>query len=169
MILVGSLLLCGGGVVAMRILTPRPNFARRLWAYLAFLLILLPATFYNYNQHDQVLSRGLQATLNLILIGLGAIAAIWLSDFRVIAPDAKVIKFVCIVLLIGSSILVPSLFTFIWASNQIGLLSLKQSKEISFANLTGISAVGSLVISWLNYRRELKKSVDVGSSSHIVH
>jgi hypothetical protein len=156
-ILIAAMILAAGTSISLRVLTPRAGWSTRAAGYFIILLVLLPLTLYNYTQDDLVLSKGVQAALNLVLIFLAVAMAWWLAKFEVSALDGRVLKIMSLTLIVGSGVLVPVFFTSLWALNQAGILSLEQTKHVEFGQIAGLSGLGSLVISWLNYRRERRK------------
>jgi hypothetical protein len=56
-LLIGALIFALGGVAALLVLVRRPNFRHRAWIYVGFMLIVLPASLYNFSQGDIVLAR----------------------------------------------------------------------------------------------------------------
>ncbi|ALJ01707.1 hypothetical protein DC20_21910 (plasmid) [Rufibacter tibetensis] len=155
-----ALVLVTGGSAALIVLVPKSNFTHRAWIYFAFLVVILPATFYNYRQGDVVLDASLQAGLNLVLIFLATTIAIWLSYAPAPALDTKVLKYITLMLLLLAGVFVPTIFSVIWLFYKAGLLSLDKSREISFQSITGLASVASALIAWLNYRRD-KKTLEV--------
>lgn len=149
-----ALLLATGGSAALLILLPRPSFRHRAWIYLFFLSIILPATWYNYGQKDVVLRASLQAGLNCIVIFLSATTALWLSSAPASAPDAKVLKYLSLTLLLLAGVFVPGIFSVIWLFYAAGLITEEQSRQITFAHITGLASVASALIAWLNYSRD---------------
>jgi hypothetical protein len=74
--LIGALIVAAGLLAAVLVIEPRATFRKRAWLYAVFLLIVLPASWYNYNQMDTVLAPSYQVGLNLIVIFLTASIAI---------------------------------------------------------------------------------------------
>jgi len=120
--------------------------------------IVLPASFYNYDQGDNVLPAFAQLTVNLVLIFLAATTALWLSSSRPTAPDSQVLKYLSLALLLLGGVFVPAFFTLIWILWKVGLLTREATTQITFQHITGLSAVVSCVVAWLTYRRELRKA-----------
>ena len=155
--LVAAIIMALGASVSLKILTPRAGWNTRVAGYGIVLLALLPATLYNYFQKDNVLPMGLQVAFNVVLIFLGSVAAWWVAEFRVSAPDGRILKLLVLILLATSAVFVPTFFTLLWGLNQVGILTAKQTRGVEFSHITGAAAIGSLVISWLNYNRERRK------------
>jgi hypothetical protein len=166
-IFLGALLLAGGGAAALMILVPRTSFRHRSWIYFAFLAIVLPATWYNYSQREVVLRASIQAGLNLVLIFLSATTALWLSRAQSRVPDATVLKYISLALLLFGGVFVPSLFSLIWLLYSAGVLTEPQTKEISLGQITGMASIASVVIAWLNYSRD-RKVADSEHSSNLI-
>ena len=128
-----------------------------------FIAVLLPASLYNYSQNDHIFPAHGQVILNLILIFLAATIALWLASFKPNAPDTQVLKSLALSLLLLGGVLVPAIFSLVWFFWAIGLLTKAQADQITFGHITGLSAAISCVITWLNYRREMRKeSTDNG-------
>lgn len=153
-LLINSLLLCAGATSALMVLVPRQTFRARAFVYLMFLAVLLPASTYNYTQGDHVLPAVFQAGLNLIVIFLGATIALSLATFEAKEPDVRVLKYMCMVLVLFGAVLVPGLFTLLWAMWRVGLIG---ETTLGWAQLTGTGGLASAIIAWLNYRREINK------------
>jgi UDP-N-acetylmuramyl pentapeptide phosphotransferase/UDP-N-acetylglucosamine-1-phosphate transferase len=158
-LLVGALIIAVGLLAAILVMEPRPTFRKRAWFYVGFLLIVMPASWYNYNQLDNVLAPTYQVGLNLITIFLTATIAIWLSNAPAASIDVRVVKMMCVFFL-GLAGFVPLFFSLLWLLQKVHLLSLDQAKSITWGHLTGIGAVASAIIAALNYRRELRKGAE---------
>jgi hypothetical protein len=157
-LLIGALLLGIGISAALVVLLPRTGFRLRGGIYILFLGIVLPLSWYNYDQGDNVLRASIQLALNLLLIFLSATTALWLSSAPAAAPDIKVLKGLALVSVLTAGVFVPALFTFVWCLLKARLLDPKQLEDISLANITGLSGVASAVIAGLNYWRGQRQS-----------
>jgi hypothetical protein len=157
-ILAAALLIATAAAVALVVLVPNRGFRLRALIYCVFLAVILPATWYNYNQGDIVLPAHYQVALNVLLILLSSITAFWISQAPVSAPDIRVVKYLCLTLLLLGGVLVPALFSTVWLFYVAGLLTLAQTREISFSQITGLASVASAVVAWLAYLRDKKQS-----------
>jgi hypothetical protein len=153
-----SLLLAAGASASLLVLMPGSDFRKRAWIYCAFLAIVLPAIWYNYGQRDIVLRGSLQVALNGVLIFLASTTALWLSNATWDAPDARVLKYLSLTLLLLGGVFVPSIFSAVWLFHAAGLLTIEQSREITFQHITGLASVLSAVTAWLNYTRDRRKA-----------
>jgi hypothetical protein len=165
-ILIAALILAVGGLAALLVLVPRPSFRRRAWIYVGFLLIVLPASLYNFSQEDTVLAPTYQFALNFISIFLTATVAIWIANLPAEAADVRVLKAMCVFLLWVPCI-AQILFNLIWFLNQINVLSLKETR-VSWTILIGLASVASAIIAALNYRREIQKATTPAPPSRII-
>lgn len=154
---IGALVLATGFSVALLVLIPRPAFRQRAWMYLSFLAVLLPATMYNYGQGDVVLRAPVQFCLNLLLIFLASTTWLWLNKAPATVADTVVLKHLSLGLILLGGVLIPAIFSVVWAFFAVGLLSKLQTKEITFAHITGLASILSVVIAWLNYKKDPKK------------
>ena len=150
---IGAILLATGGSVSLLVMLPRSGFRVRAWVYLTFLIILLPMSVYNYGQRDHVFPTYAQAGLNMLLIFLAGTTAMWLASARAEVPDTKVLKFLSLSLLLFGGVFVPGLFTALWFLQAVGMLSVKQTEEVGFQQIAGLSGVLSAIVAWLNYRK----------------
>lgn len=156
-IICGALLLVSGIATALLVLTPRPKFRTRGIIYLLFFAVILPASAYNYDQGDAVMGAPLQVGLNLVLIFLASTVSQWMSTASPTEPDVRTLKYLGIFLLLAAGVLIPGLFTTLWALWRIHLLKHVVLDSLSPGALSSVAAVASAVISWLNYKRELRK------------
>jgi hypothetical protein len=159
-ILVGALILAVGVIASLLVLVPRLKFLHRAGIYIGFLLIVLPATWFNFNLGDTVLAPSFQFFLNFICIFLSATVALSLTNFPTETIDVTVLKVMAATLL-WFACLTPALFNLIWFLNWSHLLSLQQTSNITWRDLTGVAAVASAIIAGLNYRREMRKTTRV--------
>jgi hypothetical protein len=149
-----ALLLATGFTAALLVLQSRGGFRTRIIIYFVLLAILLPVSLYNYTQNDIVLKPKIQLGLDLMLIFISATLAMSLSRVAVSADDGRVLKAMTYGLLMFGGVLVPTLFVLIWVLVALNVISRDSSTHITIAELAGLSAVGSVIIAWLKYRRE---------------
>jgi hypothetical protein len=162
-LLIGALILATGGLTMLLVLVHRPTFRHRAWIYLGFMLIVLPATLYNFSQADTVLAPTYQFMLNWITIFLIATVAIWIGTLPVEAIDLRVVKTMCVFFL-WLVCVVLILFNFVWFVNWSQLISLEEARKVTWGTLTGFAGVASAIIAALNYRREMRKAASPPAS-----
>jgi len=152
--LVGALILAAGCASALAVLIPRWTFRTRTVAYALFLAVLLPASWYNYNQNDTVLPAAYQVGSNLGMIFLGSCVALWLDDLKATAPDTRVLKTLGLVLVLFGAVCVPGLFTLLWVLWRFKVV--ENPVKLEWSHLTALGGVLSAIIGWLKYRRETR-------------
>jgi hypothetical protein len=166
-VLSGAVLVATGGAAALLVLVPSGSFRARGWIYLVFLMILLPASWYNFNQGDNVLPTIYQLGLDLIIIFLGAVVALWLAKAPANAPDVRVLKTMSLALIWFGAVFAPTFFVVIWLLWWGGILSKTQAKAITWQEITEASGLASAAVAWLTYRREIEKdspTIQIGPS-----
>jgi hypothetical protein len=156
MILVGALVLAGGCAAAVLLLRSATGFRRRLIIYLVLLAAILPASLYNYShaEGDFALRAKYQVILNLVLIFTGATICLAFKDWKVEAPDARVLKIMVFVLVLFSAVLTPGFLTILWFLWRVNLLTLPQSQAVSLDGIGAVAGVASVGIAFMQYRLE---------------
>jgi hypothetical protein len=152
-----SLLVASAAIVAVITLQIAPKFHRRGILYVLLLCLLLPSTAYNYAQNDVVLRPAAQAGLNIVLVFLASTVVLWLAKTNATSPDTQVLKYLALFLISAAGIAVPLFLTTIWFFALIHLITLQQSRTIGMPEVAAVSAVFGTFITFLNYRRELRK------------
>jgi hypothetical protein len=158
-LLIGALLIASGSVVALLILLPSRSFRQRAWLYLGSLLLLLPFSFYNFSQGGIVLAPAYQFGVNFVIVFLGATTAVWIANAPAVEIDERVLKIMCVFLL-ALVVCVVSFFNILWLLQKVQILTIDQTKHVTWAHLTSAASVVSAIVAWLNYRRELRKQAD---------
>ncbi|MCC9167979.1 hypothetical protein [Pontibacter harenae] len=167
LVVLGALLLASGCSAALLVLKGHRRFQLRLGIYLGFLVILLPAAFFNYfhGSGDLALEAKYQVIFNLILVFLGATICLTISSWKADAPDTKVLKVMIFTLLLFSAVLVPSLFTLLWILWSFGGMSLEQVQLVSLDTVIKTAGVISPVVTLLKYFQEQRKLAELPSTS----
>jgi hypothetical protein len=153
-VVLGALLLGAGGTASLLVLVPRRGFRVRAFIYLAFLAILLPASLYNFSQGDLILATPYQAALNLVIIFLGAAAVPVLVTASSEAHDTRVLKTIVLALILLGAVVVPAFFTILWLLWRSRVIP---KDAVTWGHITGVGTLISVIIAWLNYRREMRK------------
>jgi hypothetical protein len=164
----GAILLVSGIAMFLLVVIPRPGFRIRGIIYVLFLAVILPATAYNYDQGDAVVRPPVQVGLNLLLIFLAATVAYWLNGASTTAIDIRVLKHLGVFLLLTVGVIVPGLFTTLWALWSLHVLNHDALQSVTIQSLTSFASVASAIIAWLNYKREVRKEQRQEPTSFVI-
>jgi 4-amino-4-deoxy-L-arabinose transferase-like glycosyltransferase len=165
LLLFGALLLATGVISAVCVLVPDKALRNRFWIYALLLVILLPASWYNFNLYDTVFKPSVQVALNLLIVFLGATTAFWIAGIKSNETDVRVLKIMAVFLLCFGAVFPMTFFTIIWFMEKIGMLTFDETKQIKWQHITAVGGCASAVIAGLNYRRELLKDKKQASKS----
>lgn len=153
-ILVLSMCCAFGLAVAVMLWERRPNYMRRLFAYVTLLAFLLPIAVYNYAHGDFLVNRVGQALLNIFLIFGGALVIAHLFSMRPAARDLLALQVLAIFMLTLTSVLLPASFSTIWFLNQVGAISHATANSIGLPTLSTITGLISTALAILKFRKE---------------
>lgn len=129
----------------------------RLVFYCLLLFLLMPLNLFNYNQGDVVLSRSLQVLLNGVVIFCGLVVIVALWNLRTGSMDAKIAKLLAIALLLFAAVLVPLLFTSIWALVATGVID--NSPHLTWPQITAFCGLVSTVIAVAKFGFDVRKEM----------
>jgi hypothetical protein len=150
-----NMVVAAGCTAALALFVPRWNFRVRALIYLLFLAILLPVSWYNYRQNDNVLPAHFQVGLNLLIVFLASTLVISLAGVEARAPDTRVLKTMALGLVLFGGVLVSGLFTLMWAIWASGMI--RSAPSLEWSQLTSIGGLASAIVAWLSHRREVRK------------
>jgi hypothetical protein len=158
----GSLWLAGGLTAALIVLKGGLAYKVRLLVYLAFLLVLVPASSYNFAHADGdvALRAPYQAGLNVMMVFLGLSVCWGLREWKAEAPDARILKMMVFTFLLFSAVLIPGLLTMLWGLWKINVLPRNAVDSITIPALTGFAGVVSAAVTVIKYIDEKRKPTD---------
>jgi hypothetical protein len=132
----------------------RPSYFRRRVVYIAFLMLILPMSMYNYFHFDIIIRPSAQAIINLLIIFLGTVLAVDTYKIEAIQLDAKVLKWLVLFLLLFFSVLIPGLFSLLWILEALHVISYRTVRSMDLNVVSVIAGVVSAIIAVLSYKKE---------------
>ena len=133
-----------------------------LWVLLC---LVLPLSVANFWAADLYTERSQQVVLDIILVILSLLTLSQLLRLPVATDSGRVIRGIAIFLLSLEGVFLPAIYAILWLLNAQLLLSLNDTKNLNPGLISGVSSVGALVVSVLNYRRGLAASQPAAAST----
>jgi hypothetical protein len=131
----------------------RPGPNRYAVVYWVFLAALLPLAIVNYSQGDIYMKRSKQALMDMVLVFLGSVTVINSVQIRLQSIPARVLQAMAIFFIAFQAVLEPAIYGTLWWLNWQGAISRAQAKDWSPGWISAVAAIGSPIVSILNYRR----------------
>jgi hypothetical protein len=121
--------------------------------YFSLFIVMAGASMASFAMDDIMYGNSVQAGIDLVLIFIGSVLVLMLVDIKPRSKEGKVLQAMALLMITGFAVVLPAQYAIIWALNQLGAITLTQSKQIGIMWLGGIAGAISSLVAILNYRR----------------
>ena len=135
----------------------RPTRMRIAIIYWIFLALILPLSVLNYWSGDIFVSRWKQAIVDVVLAFLGLVAVGHLIQLHLTSIPSRVLQAFAIFFLMFQAVFLPLIYSLIWFLNWQRAIDAASTKSWNPGWISVVVAIGSLIVSVLNYRHTTRK------------